>query len=411
MRGSSSPSTPNTKHGETVHSTATIVRTKPGQRLKSLDGLRGVAALVVVVYHIALTSPSIAALYLHPSGTSPTTVEWLFFYTPLHLVWAGREAVVIFFVLSGFVLALPALQGRPTIWASYYPRRIARLYIPAIASLCFAFATVVLLPRVVNPVSSEWVNDHSTSPNGLMQVILGSSLMGGAGGLNTPLWSLRWEVLFSLLLPLYILVARKWGSLIWVKATILIAATVVGGQTGMLGGALTFLPVFGLGVLMASKTDRIADIGKRLGAWSWAATCALTVLLLTSQWTLGGVVDDLESFRAVSTGLISIGACLAVFTCAYFRPAVRALETPVVRRLGTISFSLYLVHEPIVIGSIIALGGNPPLWLAYAVAIPAALAVATAFYWLIEKPSHMLSQKMGRLPKAALSQGRHTSRG
>jgi peptidoglycan/LPS O-acetylase OafA/YrhL len=51
-------------------------------------------------------------------------------YTPLHLVWAGPEAVLVFFVLSGLVLSA-ATQGRSDFrWSAYYPSRLMRLYLP-----------------------------------------------------------------------------------------------------------------------------------------------------------------------------------------------------------------------------------------------------------------------------------------
>jgi uncharacterized membrane protein len=81
-------------------------------RVRSLDGLRGVAALIVVVHHALLTSPTLARVNY---GAVPGSVHgflWWMTYTPLHLIWAGPEAVFVFFVLSGFVLFLrPRRRG------------------------------------------------------------------------------------------------------------------------------------------------------------------------------------------------------------------------------------------------------------------------------------------------------------
>jgi hypothetical protein len=81
---------------------------KPSGRLPSLDGLRGVAALIVVVHHTLLTVPSLSVAYFldGPAAVRGSKAWWLS-WTPLHLIWAGGEAVIVFFVLSGFVLALP----------------------------------------------------------------------------------------------------------------------------------------------------------------------------------------------------------------------------------------------------------------------------------------------------------------
>lgn len=80
-------------------------------RLRELDGLRGLAALIVLFYHISLTYPSLAAPYYAQPVEGP--LAFALTYTPLHLLRDGRMAVYIFFVLSGLVLALPVLaRGR-----------------------------------------------------------------------------------------------------------------------------------------------------------------------------------------------------------------------------------------------------------------------------------------------------------
>ncbi len=86
-------------------------RPAPTGRWKGLDGLRGLAAIVVVLHHSLLTSPSLALAYFGGPKAPVGSPSWLLTYTPLHLVWAGPEAVLVFFVLSGFVLTLPVLTS------------------------------------------------------------------------------------------------------------------------------------------------------------------------------------------------------------------------------------------------------------------------------------------------------------
>jgi peptidoglycan/LPS O-acetylase OafA/YrhL len=119
--------------------------TRGSARMASLDGLRGLAALVVVVQHCALTLPSLANQYLAPNAASPA---WWLTYTPAYLAWAGREAVLVFFVLSGLVLALPRLSGRRSDgWSSYYRKRLLRLYLPVLAAVALTALVLVLVPR------------------------------------------------------------------------------------------------------------------------------------------------------------------------------------------------------------------------------------------------------------------------
>lgn len=82
------------------------------QRLSSLDGLRGIAAVVVLIHHALLTLPQLADAYYDMDGLSEISLAWILTYTPLHVFWAGAEAVSLFFILSGIVLTLPVLRAR-----------------------------------------------------------------------------------------------------------------------------------------------------------------------------------------------------------------------------------------------------------------------------------------------------------
>ena len=88
------------------------------RRAPALDGLRGWAALVVLLHHSLLTVPAVASTYL--SNTSEGPWVQMATSTPLHLVWAGPEAVIVFFVLSEVVRVL-AHQRRPALAAELLP--------------------------------------------------------------------------------------------------------------------------------------------------------------------------------------------------------------------------------------------------------------------------------------------------
>ncbi|MGH7001396.1 MAG: acyltransferase family protein, partial [Stellaceae bacterium] len=79
------------------------------ERLPSLDSLRGIAALTVVIHHTLTTLPAFWAVY---TGAPASRLARIMAFSPLHLLWDGHQAVLVFFVLSGFVLSLPYWQGR-----------------------------------------------------------------------------------------------------------------------------------------------------------------------------------------------------------------------------------------------------------------------------------------------------------
>lgn len=109
---------------------------RQGNRVSSLDGVRGLAAVVVLLHHAIASLGPLGDVYF--SRPAPAGLEWLV-NSPLHLIWAGPEAVYVFFILSGVVLTLPALRRRYE-WKSYYPARLLRLYIPVLAAIAFTLA-------------------------------------------------------------------------------------------------------------------------------------------------------------------------------------------------------------------------------------------------------------------------------
>jgi peptidoglycan/LPS O-acetylase OafA/YrhL len=157
------------------------------RRVPALDGLRGIAALVVVVHHTMVTSAPLAAPYVghdpHPLWAEIMT------FTPLHLLWADPAGVMLFFLLSGFVLTMPALTGC-TRWLSFYPKRLIRLYVPIVGAVAFTVLTVLLAPRTTWPGQSWWVAEHDV-PLTLGTLARDVVVVTGPTWLNVPLWSQR----------------------------------------------------------------------------------------------------------------------------------------------------------------------------------------------------------------------------
>ena len=171
-------------------------------RVRSLDGLRGFAALGVVFCHVLLSSPS---YYRWADNGS-----WLH-RSPLTILWSGQEMVVIFFVLSGDVLALPAVK---LAWRwfdrSYYPRRLLRLYLPVWGALVFAGVLHLLVTRNAVTGATPWLNSHAillSLHDGIATAgLLQDSWLHGTSEYTSVLWSLEYEVVFSLALPLILIV-------------------------------------------------------------------------------------------------------------------------------------------------------------------------------------------------------------
>lgn len=360
------------------------------------------AALVVLVSHCLITVPVLD----RPFGavhdfTSPL---WWVAFTPLHTFWDGTSAVYVFFVLSGFVLAAPLVDGWGTLrsWVGYYPRRVCRLYLPALASLLFALATVAVMARRPSAQASHWVNQHATTPHGLGAAAHDSLLVLGSTSLNSPLWSMRWEVIFSLLLPLFVIAAAATrGVPAWVRLAGLLLLVSVGDNGG--SGPLQYLPMFAVGVVLSYERKRLADLGSRLRSWQGCLMVVAALLLLSSGWSLYVLTSAMPMLTVsalLAPSLVVGGAALLVFLMGYWQPARSAGDSGPGQWLGKRSFSLYLVHEPVLLVVVYALGAHPNLVITLGIAMPAALLVADLFQRAVEGPSLHLSRRIGRWARA-----------
>jgi peptidoglycan/LPS O-acetylase OafA/YrhL len=360
-------------------------------RLAGLDILRGVAALVVLFHHSLLIIPSLADAYAHPRVVH-SGLAWLVTYTPLHLLWAGPEAVYVFFVLSGFVLVLPAVNGRAMRWREYYPRRVLRLYLPVEAAIVLALAWILAFPRTAAPALSWWVR-AGADPTSVRQVAGDVLLFPHPGKVNTVLWSLKWEIVFSLLLPAYLLAGRALRRASVPAVLVLLVAIAAGSASGH--EALMYMPMFGLGVVIAFEAPRLKAATSRLSSALTTALAAAAALLLSSEWLMLPVTHmawAVGAARAAET----VGACLMVILCMAWSPRESSSLTTRLKWLGSRSYSLYLVHEPVVVTTGFLLGTHQNALLILPITVPAALLLAELFYRCVERPSLAFAHAAGR---------------
>jgi len=360
------------------------------RRISALDGLRGIAAAIVVAHHSVLTTNRTLASQYHSGGRSPAiwSPDWFLMRTPLHVLWAGPEMVIVFFVLSGFVLALPAVE-RGFRWMSpgYLARRLPRLYIPVWGALLLAGLLRLAVAR--HPISGggPWLNGHVdrlSATQGLRDATVVQQ--GDTWAYATVIWSLQWEVLFSLLLPVAVAVPiltrrRPWLALL--AGCVCLLGIVYGSDHAL--GWLRYLPVFELGALLAFHGHRWSV---RRGA-SWLGLLLVAVTMLTATYTFQNQGATAGSGLPELADIL--GACLIVWLCSQ-APARRALESRPARWLGSRSYSLYLVHEPVIVTIVFALGGGAACLL---LAVPLALLTAELTWRLVERPSQTFARRLG----------------
>lgn len=355
-----------------------------GMRLHSLDALRGICAVIVVLHHLALVSPGM--------------IEWIDrLLLPMPLV-AGQSAVSIFFVLSGFVLFLTFTEKDNGQVAPFIVKRLGRLYPPVVASVGLSLVLLIFVQPTPVAELSPWFARFWAGPVDPGQIARHVLLADGTLRYNPPLWSLAVELRFSLLFPLLAIVLLKWrraGLIACVVAGIVLRVIAARMPAGMVFNpifTLQYLPAFAIGAAMVLDRDKLAAFVARLnGQTRWSLLIASIVLVTVPPTRLGGIPT-------------LAGASVLTALVAFDRRISQALNTGPLLFFGRISFSLYLVHFPIVFAMTHAFHGIVPLALILATAFAVSVGVATVFFVLVERPSmhfgRMLAARMA--PRAAV---------
>ena len=179
---------------------------------RELDSLRGLAAFVVLVHHSLLFFPDFGDFFMTRGMAPPHgLVEAVLFYTPLVLFWQGRSAVMLFFVLSGFVLSLPWWRGHPQSYPMFVVRRITRIYLPYLAALCGATALMLLSTRNAIPALGDLFNLNWEEPLTLTVVLQNLAITGSGNFIDSPVWSAIWEMRISAIFPAIMGAALAFG--------------------------------------------------------------------------------------------------------------------------------------------------------------------------------------------------------
>lgn len=345
-------------------------------RLSGLDGLRALAALFVVENHVFLR-----AFPGYPVNHAP----W----------WAapfiyGRFAVVVFIVLSGFCLAAgPARDGWRLSSIAEFARRRAWRILPAYwAALAFSlFMTwfVVAQPGWPTPTGrSVLVN------GGLLQDFF---LVPSP---NRAFWSIAIEAQLYLVFPLLILLVRRTNAAVMLAAVavpvLYLGTAASAGDAGAAHVVNQYTPdlavLFAIGVAAAGLVQHAASAPRRWGMFASLFAVPPIVLIATagSTWTIDHLFwVDLTLGPAIACLLVAVATRQA-------GPLNRLLDPRPLRRLGAVSYSLYLTHAPIVIALYYGVlrgrvdQGVPMFLVLTAVTIPIAVTFAFIFGAVFDVP-------------------------
>ena len=350
------------------------------KRIHSLDAIRGLAALVVVLHHSLLSVSD---------GQSDPHIRWIYL-SPLRLFVDGPGAVLIFFVLSGLVLTF-TLKGRnPDTYAAFVLKRISRIYPAVVFAILVSALLQSLLGAATLPDLSRWFAFTWAKPVSGPLLLEAASLSGFGLSLDNPLWSLVHEMRISLVLPLLVLLASRsvWVAGVVTLVVFVISVRVAGKAQGELIHSIAmtgeFLVAFLIGVLLAiyfsSVTDWLATRRSGVKAALWIAALTLVAFPPVNASNVGGLRE------AVLILSSCFGALIIIALSSIDGRANRWLMGPVPAYFGRISYSLYLIHVVIIVAVVRALHSSVSIFASLCIAVTASILIADLMQRFVEKP-------------------------
>lgn len=369
------------------------------KRFEELEGLRGIAAIVVAIYHFLLAFYLFS--FLGPGSAIPNMrYENNLYGNPIMAFLSGTFAVAIFFVLSGFVLSIGFFQTKDiNIIRKLAAKRYIRLMFPALASTLLCFIVILLglskLHEVASITHSSWLADTWLfSPNLFDAIKSGvyDIFVQGHSPFNNVLWTMTTEFAGSFLvfgfLALFGSVKRRTIGYIFL-------------------GIVTFNTWFFAFVAGMAIADLYAN------GYIAAEKRRLIILLpiLTIIFFLGGypstsvtgTIYQYITFTSFDVKLVwqtvylSFAAIGLVLIVLYSRQLSNFLKIPKISILGKYTFSLYLVHLIVLYTFGMALflllrhkigfGYNLSAMLAIILSIPIVIGATILFEKFIDSPS------------------------
>lgn len=199
-------------------------------------------------------------------------------------------------------------------------------------------------------------------------------------------WSLKWEMWVSLLLPLVLLLARQRPLIIVSLGTLSIGWywTASPYSTDVFRGLLRYLPMFVLGAVLSHHRQALTVWVTRLNDAMCAALLLLALLIIPVQW-YGYAPQPLLGRLALNDYAVLLGAALLIVLALGWKRWQLWLERPGLLWLGRVSFSLYLYHA-LVLAVVVRLGaGLLPLPVLILTAFALTLGVAHLGYEYVER--------------------------
>lgn len=385
-------------------------------RIQPLDSVRGIASMVVVIFHTLISLPIFYAAFNYLPYNGNQAVK-LLNDTPLHILWAGPEAVLLFFVLSGFVLSIPYLRNTSLPYSGYIIRRFFRIYIPYIV-IMIIYIIIVSALNNYNPINSLSIQfngrwNQPVTGNSIISYIF--MLGNDKSNVNGVIWSLVHEMRISIIFPFLMILIKRFNlrQIIMYTAapSILICIflkyiaehipSVTASQLSQSAGDTFYYCLFFIiGASLCKYMPNIKAVINPLKPVYKTLLLIAAIFLIEFRWLLPGVFNKtseaLSFIRGGVTGdwVAGIGVALLFIVILNSIKLSNFLSRGIFVWIGKVSYSLYLVHVLVIMLCARYLGQVIPLKLSLLIAPLLALPVAYISFRYIEKPAMEIGRRL-----------------
>ncbi len=353
--------------------------------IRILHIVRGLAALLVVFFHAKYVFWVGGKIYTDEVGLHSVWDYLLFAFDMLSS--CGKECVIVFFILSAFVIRHTAERYNHQ-WIEFYKIRIIRIYLPFLFSLLFSVIILFVCIRFINPaINTNSFRDYNTrlfnvynefSVGQLLRTIIFFE-KGEFAGANYAYWSLGHELIFYFLFPVYFLLKRKAMLIVFVIMAVLFLLTSV----HVFYYQLFFLSGFFLYDYF--KNYAVKPVIKNRIIYGFLLALFFVAVNLSNKMVS-------EKFSDMVTVVYSF------FIFDYMLYFVHK-KNSLLMKLGDISYTLYLNHLPLLLlgYSLLTLYTGQLVFysrIPYYSGVLFALLLAFPLYYIAEKPSIAVLKKL-----------------
>ncbi|MDZ5473310.1 acyltransferase [Bacillus sp. 31A1R] len=357
------------------------------RRYKELDSLRGIAAFSVFVFHILMVFPD----------SWREKITWnVLNLSPLHFFFTGKQHVILFFVLSGYVLSLVFFSRNKISYFPFILKRVIRLFIPYVVAITVAIFLCSMLSKggiatLGNLLNTSWVEPLNK------KIILEHYLFIGnynIYAINVVIWTLIHEMRISFIIPILVLLSIRYGWKINLA---------IGAMLGMLGGGVHFflqdpyqpiyktlfyILMFMVGILLSKNSIILTS--------KYNALSQKNKFVLFLVGTILFIYADFIKLPLLTDWVTTLGVAILLIISISSTLVSKVLLWSPLQFMGKISYSLYLYHFPILLSLFYILHGAVPILIIAILSIILTIGISTLAWTVVENPSIKLGNYLSK---------------